>query len=51
MFGDRRLRSLVRKMAGRPAAANQQEIVSALRNFRGQGPQEDDVTLVVIKLL
>lgn len=51
MFGGQRLRQLIRKLADRPAATIQQEIVSALQDFRKGGPQEDDLTLVVIKLL
>jgi sigma-B regulation protein RsbU (phosphoserine phosphatase) len=51
MFGRERLRDLVRRYAGESAGRIQQAVIEALHQFRGEVPQEDDVTLVVIKLL
>jgi phosphoserine phosphatase RsbU/P len=51
MFGRERLRDLVRRYAGESAERIQQAVIEALHQFRGEVPQEDDLTLVVIKLL
>jgi sigma-B regulation protein RsbU (phosphoserine phosphatase) len=51
MFGVQRLRQLIQQQAGDSAAAIQKAILSALNDYRGEGPQEDDLTIVVIKLL
>ncbi len=51
MFGQTRLREIIRKHSREPAEAIQNAVIDALQAFRGDVPQEDDVTLVVIKLL
>ncbi|MCU0561412.1 MAG: SpoIIE family protein phosphatase [Desulfobacterales bacterium] len=51
LFGDGRVRELIRSHAGRAAAEIQSAVIDAVQAFRGQAPQEDDVTLVVVKLL
>jgi phosphoserine phosphatase RsbU/P len=51
MFGQDRLRDLIRDNAGASAAEIQNAVLAALQSFRGDVAQEDDVTLVVIKLL
>lgn len=49
-FGKNRLRSLVRRMAAAPAADILTAVFTDLAAFRNGHEQEDDVTLVVIKL-
>jgi sigma-B regulation protein RsbU (phosphoserine phosphatase) len=49
MFGRDRLKTLIRLNANRSATAIQKAIYKALADFRGQTPQEDDTTLVVIR--
>ncbi len=51
MFGGRRLKEVVRANAALPAAGIQAAVIETLDAFRGDAPQEDDVTLVVVKLL
>jgi sigma-B regulation protein RsbU (phosphoserine phosphatase) len=51
MFGLKRLRDIITETASRSAEAIQQAVIETLRNFQGQAPQEDDITLVVLKLL
>lgn len=51
MFGKDRLREVLRSHATQPAEAIRQAITDAVVAFRGRQPQEDDITLVVIKLL
>lgn len=51
MFGRERLRDLVRRHADKSAEEIQQAVIESLHRFRGEVPQEDDVTLVVIRLL
>lgn len=51
MFGRERLRELIRQHAAEPAEAIQKVIIDTLQAFRGDAPQEDDITLVVVKLL
>ncbi len=50
-FGGGRLREVVRANAGLPAADIQSAVIETLNAFRGDAPQEDDVTLVIVKLL
>lgn len=47
-FGKDRLREVVREHRGRPAAQIAAALEQRLAAFRGAGPQEDDVTFVVI---
>jgi len=51
MFGQERLRELIRNNHDASAKEIQHAILHTLGSFRGDVPQEDDVTLVVIKLL
>jgi len=51
MFGLSRLRDVIRKYAAESAESIQNAVISNLRAFQGDTPQEDDITLVVIKLL
>jgi len=37
--------------AAEPANCIQDAVITSLRNFQGGAPQEDDITLVTIKLL
>jgi len=48
MFGKARLEQVVRRTAGHGAAAVVAAVAQALDDFRGDAPQEDDVTLVVV---
>ncbi len=51
MFGQARSREIIRKHSTASAEAIQNAVIHALQAFKGDVPQEDDVTLVVIKLL
>jgi sigma-B regulation protein RsbU (phosphoserine phosphatase) len=51
MFGLDRLREAIRKNASESAGAIQNNIIEDLKMFQGEVPQEDDITLVVVKLL
>lgn len=48
-YGKERLRAVIRAHAGEPAQAISAAITAALSAFRGGGPVQDDVTLVVVK--
>jgi sigma-B regulation protein RsbU (phosphoserine phosphatase) len=50
-FGAERVRQVVRANASRSAAGIQSAVIEAVQGFRGEAPQEDDVTLVVVKLM
>lgn len=49
-FGSARVREIVRANAHRTAEFVQKAVIRAVQDFRGDAPQEDDVTLVVLKL-
>lgn len=51
MFGHDRLRDIIRGHADASAKTIRDTIIGNLQDFRGKAPQEDDVTLVVVKLL
>jgi sigma-B regulation protein RsbU (phosphoserine phosphatase) len=51
LFGSERVREIIRANASRSAADIQAAVIGAVQAFRGDAPQEDDVTLVVVKLL
>ena len=51
MFGMDRLRRAIKDHAAEEAQRIQTAIIDAVREFRGSAPQEDDITLVVIKVL
>ena len=50
MFGRQRLNDIVRAQSAATAENIQHAIVESLTEFRGEAPQEDDITLVVVKL-
>jgi predicted ATPase/serine phosphatase RsbU (regulator of sigma subunit) len=49
MFGKQRLKDVIRRNAKFSAEGMRQAVVDAVTDFRGRAPQQDDVTLVVIK--
>ena len=51
MFGMDRLRQTIRDHAQDEAQKIQDAIIEAVEAFRGSAPQEDDITLVIIKVL
>ena len=51
MFGLNRFREAIRRHAAKSAEEIKSRIISDLTVFQGEAPQEDDITLVVIKLL
>ncbi len=51
MFGKERLRDIIRRHAAQSAEFIQTAVIDALRDFHDGSPQEDDITLVVIKFL
>ena len=51
MFGSDRLRESIRKHAAESAETIQNGIIEDLKTFQGEAPQEDDITLVVVKFL
>nr|WP_167495881.1 PP2C family protein-serine/threonine phosphatase [Desulfosediminicola ganghwensis] len=50
LFGKKRLRELIEHNSSRSAREIQQEVVLEVERFRDGLPQEDDITLVVIKI-
>ncbi len=50
MFGLKRLKKAIRSQAQRPAQEIVQAVIRSLEDFRRPGTQQDDITLVVIKL-
>jgi sigma-B regulation protein RsbU (phosphoserine phosphatase) len=51
MFGKERLYDIIRINALKTAEEIQDAVLEALSGFRGDVAQEDDVTIVVIKVL
>ena len=51
MFGQQRLQDIIQQHAGSSAKDINNNVINSVRDFRGKAAQEDDVTLVVIKLL
>ena len=51
MFGRDRLQEVIRRTHEGKAVSIQSAILEELQNFRGSAPQEDDITLVVVKLM
>jgi sigma-B regulation protein RsbU (phosphoserine phosphatase) len=51
LFGSERVREIVRANAAASAEGIQAAVIQAVQAFREEAPQEDDVTLVVVKLL
>ena len=50
MFGKQRLYEIVRKNADSSAKGIEKAVLEALGEFRGESEQEDDITMVVIKV-
>lgn len=50
MFGRKRLDKIIMESAEKPAAEIQNLIINAVVNFQGEMEQEDDITLVIIKV-
>jgi sigma-B regulation protein RsbU (phosphoserine phosphatase) len=51
MFGQQRLRDIIQQHANSSADDINNNVIDSVREFRGKASQEDDVTLVVIKML
>jgi sigma-B regulation protein RsbU (phosphoserine phosphatase) len=51
MFGKERIYEILRNKASTTADGIVQEILASLKNFQQGAPIEDDITLVIIKLL
>lgn len=51
MFGRERTYAVLRENAGKSASEISDAIFAAIREFRGRAEREDDVTLVVVKVL
>jgi sigma-B regulation protein RsbU (phosphoserine phosphatase) len=51
LFGMDRYREVIRRHGAEPAETIQNEIIGSLRAFQGDAPQQDDITLVVVKFL
>lgn len=50
IFGKEALRNIIRSQAQQPAREILRAVIDALEDFRSSGAQEDDVTLVIIKV-
>ena len=51
MFGQKRLKKLIGNNAAQGAEGIREAIIEAVTNFQGKAPQDDDITLVVLKYL
>jgi len=51
LFGKNRLYQIIRDNAYESAAAIQDAVLDAVREFRRERPQEDDITIVVVKII
>ena len=51
MFGRNRLKKIIRRYADLGAEGIRLAVIDAVGAFRGKAPQEDDITLVVLKFL
>ena len=50
-FGDKRLESVLKPLAGAPARAVVNEVISSVRDFSAGAPQADDIAAMAIRLL
>ncbi len=50
-FGQQRFLEIIRKHADEPAAGIQKAVMDTVGAFQGDATQEDDITLVIVKLL
>jgi sigma-B regulation protein RsbU (phosphoserine phosphatase) len=51
MFGQSRVREAIRRHGREPAGRIKDALIDTIADFRGRAPQEDDLTLVVVRLL
>jgi sigma-B regulation protein RsbU (phosphoserine phosphatase) len=51
MFGKKRFKKLISKIADLEAKEIRESIIDAITAFQGKAPQNDDITLVVMKYL
>ena len=51
MFGKKRFKKLISKIADLEAKDIRESIIEAITAFQGKTPQNDDITLVVMKYL
>jgi len=49
MFGEERLKAILRQHHASPPAQIIEQILAALRNFVGDQTQHDDITIVILK--
>lgn len=49
MFGKKRFKALIGKNANLEAGGIRESIIEAVTAFQGKTPQDDDITLVVLK--
>ena len=49
LFGKERLHQIIRENADKSAEAIQEAVLDGVNKFRGKLPQEDDITIVVVK--
>ena len=49
MFGKSRLQDIIRQHADQSAEFIQTEVIDALRDFQGDAPQEDDITMLALQ--
>lgn len=50
LFGKERLREIVRSQADKSAKDMKKAVLEAVQNYRGSQKQEDDITLVIVKV-
>ena len=51
MFGQKRFKKIIGNNASRGAEGIRESIIEAVSDFKGKAPQDDDITLVVLKYL
>jgi phosphoserine phosphatase RsbU/P len=51
LFGRSKIEEIIRNFNSEPAAVIQSAVIDSVQNFRAGAPQEDDVALMVVKLL
>jgi len=50
-YGEQRLQEVLRSQGSRPAVEIQEAVLVDLKHFSGDAPQQDDVTLIVLRRL
>jgi sigma-B regulation protein RsbU (phosphoserine phosphatase) len=51
LYGKPKLKELIQELNSQPAAVIQAAVIDSVQNFRAGAPQEDDMALMVVKLL